>query len=393
MHTDPDLQQRIEEGESDRVEFKPSAAQNTAIRRAICAFANDLAGHDDFGVLVIGLDDAGRCRGVDDIDRTQRKVADWAFGGDILPKPDVEISAPVLAGCQVVLIKVRPSRDPPVRYQGQVWVRVGTTNRGATPEQEQRLTERRRGHLRPFDLRPIEGATLSELDLEYFHSHYLPHAVAAPVLAANERGYEHQLAALRLLSDGQPNHGALLILGTEPRIRIPGAYLQFLRIDGTELGDPIKDQKELTGRLPQLASQIDDLLQLNVQTAVGLLGPTETQRADYPIEALRQLVRNAIIHRSYEGTNAPVRLYWFRDRVEISNPGGLYGQVTAKNFGQGATDYRNPLVAEAMHVLGYVQRFGYGVPLAKRALAENGNPPPEFDFEPTQVAVTVRCAE
>ena len=84
------------------------------------------------------------------------------------------------------------------------------------------------------------------------------------------------------------------------------------------------------------------------------------------------------------------------DRVELlpfdlrTSPGGLYGRVTAENFGRGVTDYRNALLAEIMHHLGFAQRFGPGVPLAERALRENGNPPAEFEFQPTQVTVTLR---
>ena len=62
------------------------------------------------------------------------------------------------------------------------------------------------------------------------------------------------------------------------------------------------------------------------------------------------------------------------------------------NFGTGATDYRNHLVAEAMKVMGYVQRFGLGIPLATRELEKNGNAPPEFEFRPESVLVTVRRA-
>jgi ATP-dependent DNA helicase RecG len=77
--------------------------------------------------------------------------------------------------------------------------------------------------------------------------------------------------------------------------------------------------------------------------------------------------------------------------VEIVSPGGPYGQVTPENFGQpGATDYRNPHLAEVMKNLGYVQRFGMGIPLARRELSQNGNPPPEFQVEATLVAATVR---
>ena len=96
------------------------------------------------------------------------------------------------------------------------------------------------------------------------------------------------------------------------------------------------------------------------------------------------------MHRSYEGTNTPVRVYWYADRVEIASPGGLYGRMTRENFGKGDTDYRNPLLAEIMHHLGFAQRFGLGVPLARRLLTANGNPEPEFHFEPARVVVTVR---
>ena len=80
------------------------------------------------------------------------------------------------------------------------------------------------------------------------------------------------------------------------------------------------------------------------------------------------------------------------DRVEIRSPGGLYGRVTPENFGTGAVDHRNPLVAEIMHHLGFAQRFGLGIPLARRELRRNGNPEPDFDLGPTHFLVTVRAA-
>lgn len=106
---------------------------------------------------------------------------------------------------------------------------------------------------------------------------------------------------------------------------------------------------------------------------------------------MQQLTRNALLHRTYEGTNAPVRIYWFSDRIEIQNPGGPFGQVNEKNFGTpGITDYRNPHIAEAMKNLGYVQRFGIGIVLARQAMSKNGNPPPEFKAEDAYVLVTLR---
>ena len=107
---------------------------------------------------------------------------------------------------------------------------------------------------------------------------------------------------------------------------------------------------------------------------------TERRSSLYPIAALQQITRNAVMHRAYEATNAPARVTWFTDRVEVINPGGLYGSVNKDNFGSpGATDYRNPNLAEAMRTLGFVQRFGVGIALARRLLREAGHPDPVFE--------------
>ncbi len=190
----------------------------------------------------------------------------------------------------------------------------------------------------------------------------------------------------------QPTILGILIIGRDPRQFLPGAYVQFLRIDGTQLTAPIKDQKEIGGPIADLLRMLNELFEAHIAVASDITsGPVEVRRADYPLVALQQLAYNAILHRTYEGTNAPVRITWFSDRVEIQNPGGPFGQVTRQNFGQpGITDYRNPHLAEAMKNLGYVQRFGIGIQLARRELEKNGNPPPEFVVEDTYVLAVVR---
>lgn len=118
---------------------------------------------------------------------------------------------------------------------------------------------------------------------------------------------------------------------------------------------------------------------------------------DQKLEALFRDLESDRVERkasdaAYEQTNAPVKVYWFNDRIEMQNPGGLFGQVNRENFGKGATDYRNPHLAGVMKDLGYVQRFGYGIPTAKRALERNGNPPPDFYLEDAYTTVIVRRA-
>ena len=109
---------------------------------------------------------------------------------------------------------------------------------------------------------------------------------------------------------------------------------------------------------------------------------------DYPRVAVRELVLNAIMHRSYE-SNAPVQFYWYEDRIDIQSPGGLYEMASPENF-PSQTDYRNPVIAEAMATLGYVNHFGRGVIRAQEALRRNGNPEAEFTFDPSHVLATIR---
>ena len=137
---------------------------------------------------------------------------------------------------------------------------------------------------------------------------------------------------------------------------------------------------------------VDELLQAHNQIGVTFTATlVEERRPEYPLAALQQLIRNAVMHRNYDGTNAPVRVYWFEDRIEIHSPGGPYGQVNRGNFGQPyASDYRNPHLAEAMKNLGFVQRFGVGIATAQNELNRNGNPPAEFDVQPASVLAVVR---
>ena len=98
------------------------------------------------------------------------------------------------------------------------------------------------------------------------------------------------------------------------------------------------------------------------------------------------------MHRTYEATNAPVRITWFNDRIEVLSPGGAFGTVTAQNFGEyGFTDYRNPNLAESMRTLGYVQRFGVGISTARELLKKAGHPEPKFEVNSSYVLATIKA--
>ncbi len=394
MLTDEEIERLATDLESDRVERKEtlSGSAKDKVAQAICAYSNDLPGHRAPGLVVIGMDDDGEPTGLPITDELLLQLGAIRSDGNILPIPTMVVQRTLVKGRHVAAVIVAPSSDTPVRYEGRVWIRVGPRRAIASRDEERILIERRQAGDLPFDRRPARGATLDDLDLDFFRSTYRPAAVSPDVLAENQRSVRDQLAALHLLAHGgEPNHAALLLLGVDPRAWMPGAYAQFVRFDGTDLTAPILDQKELGGRVVDILRRMDELALVNVRVETAVEGSVTEQRLpDYPTAALQQLLRNAVLHRTYE-VQAPVYWYWFSDRVEIHSPGGLYGRVNESNFGQpGATDYRNQTLAEGLKVTGFVQRFGMGIELARRRCAENGNPPPAFTFSPSAVLATIR---
>jgi ATP-dependent DNA helicase RecG len=387
--TDAELEALLFDRESSRVERKESLALDAA-KETACAFANDISNSGLAGILFFGIRDDGTCAGITIDDKLLLRGGEIRADGNLLPAPFIEVEERVVAGCRLMVVQVAPHRAPPVRFKGRAFIRVGPRNQVASPEEERILNERRRGGDLSFDSRGFDGASLDDLDLLRFQERYLRAAVNSDVIAENERSVIHQMMSLRLIDpNGVPTPGGILIVGKDPERLIPGAYVQFNRFDGTKLTDDIIDTKRLSGTLDDQLRAIDELLKLNIRTEVDITSSDrEIRSADYPVGALQQLTRNAVMHRNYQ-SNAPARIYWYSDRVEIQNPGGLYGQVNPGNFGT-TTDYRNPLIAEGMRNYGFVQKFGVGIATARKLLMENGSAPPEFQLDQMRFSVTVK---
>ncbi len=275
-------------------------------------------------------------------------------------------------------------------------MRSGVHTRVATAEDERILNERRQYGDGSFDVFAVPGAKTDDLHQRRFKDEYLPRLVDRESLQRHDRSFEERLASAKMIAsvdDERLTILGLLALGIRPRHFIPGAYVQFLRVAGRELSDPIIDAAEIDGTVSEILSGVDDKLRSHNRRRVDLVSGAVEQCAEiYPIGALQQLVQNAVMHRDYDATNAPVRVTWFVDRIEIQNPGGPFGAVTAESFARpGVIDYRNPNLAEAMKVLGYGERFGEGIPIARRLLREAGHPDIEFTVAPTHVFATVKA--
>jgi ATP-dependent DNA helicase RecG len=167
-----ELRQRIRNSEADNIEMTRSTRDTDKFGEAICAFANDLPSRREAGVLVLGINDDGTCANIVVDDDLLKNLAAIRSAGNIHPFPTMSVRSEVVDGCRIAIVEVEPSDNPPVRYKGRVWVRVGPTRRIATNEEERRLTEKRRWGNLPFDQHSVPGATLDDLDLLRFREEY-----------------------------------------------------------------------------------------------------------------------------------------------------------------------------------------------------------------------------
>lgn len=173
--------------ESDRAERKEGAANSDRLSEAICAFANDMPGCGEPGVLFVGVSDNGAVLRRPITDELLRHLADLRDQGTILPPPMMTVRKLRANGGEVAVVEVLPSAAPPVRFKGRVYIRVGPRRAIASLDEERRLNERRRSLDLPFDSRPISGASLTDLDEYAFTSVLLPVLLPHDVLAENER--------------------------------------------------------------------------------------------------------------------------------------------------------------------------------------------------------------
>lgn len=247
----------------------------------------------------------------------------------------------------------------------------------------------------PFDMREVRGASAADVEMTNFELECSSKTASSGAWAEDCRNRKERLRTSRFLfRDSVPTTAAILTLGKEPQRWFPGAFIRFIRFGGREATDEILNQLELKGALQEQLRSLDQLLEANIKTELAIAGVRHGELADYPPAALRELVRNAVIHRTYEGTNAPVRIRWFSDRVQIASPGGLFGIVTPATFGLSSSiDYRNPTIAQMMRDFGFTEKFGLGLARVKKELEKNGNPPPEVEFREESVSVTVTASE
>lgn len=391
MITKGEIQSLLHSTETYRIERTISTGNMDKFCEAICAFANDLPDSRKKGYLLIGAHDDGRLSGLKVDDDLLKKIAAIRSDGNILPLPVMTVDKVEFPEGDLLVAEVSPSLLPPVRYRGRIFIRIGPRRDIASEAEERLLTERRTAYMATFDATPCLGASLDDLELDYIKNTYLPSVVDADILSQDKRDLKDKMASIHLYDrmNDCPTYAAIILFGKNPRYYMPGDYVQYVRFEGKEKGGEILNEKRFQGplhsMLPALESFVSDAVITQRPVVASLF--REKTVINYPKNALRELLMNACMHRDYQA-NMPIRLYQFDDHIEIMNAGGLYGEARPENFPM-VNDYRNPIVAEAMKEMKYVNMFNQGVKRVQDMLRENGNREAKFDVS----KLTVFCVD
>ncbi|MDR0332363.1 MAG: putative DNA binding domain-containing protein [Dysgonamonadaceae bacterium] len=382
--------------ENERVERTTSTNDTDKFAKAICAFANDLSNKKLPGYLMIGAWDNGSLNGLKVTDRLLRNLAGLRADGNIQPKPALMAGKVSFPDGDVAVIEVQPSKFTPVKYKGVTYVRIGARKSEANEEEDRLLREKSEIKSPTFDTTPCLHSTIEDLDLDLFKTEYLPKFVKASVLKSEKRTVKQQLASLQLfdLVHDCPTVAGILLIGKDPKRILFGAYIQYVQFAGKNRASTVLNERQFSGNLLTMLKELDYFIKYTIQKQrpVFVTVLREEMRINYPYEAIRELAMNLVMHRNYQ-TNAPAKFYEYSDRIEMDNPGNLYGKVSPDNF-PNETDYRNPVIANAMKTLGYVNQFGRGVEMVKEELVDNKNGLPKFDFDDiTTFKVIVKNAD
>ena len=364
--------------QGEHVAFARETATVSKLAETLVAFAN--AGG---GTLLVGLDPrSGKPTGLQDPEATADRALQAALSADpplIIPLPEVaeREEGPVLA------ITVPPGLPHVYSLRGKYLVRDGARNRPLAPRQLRRLLMER-GAV-SFEALVPDDARLEDLDWERAES-YLAGLGSMPSGNREEALLQRGCLAKR---DGEflPTYAGLLLFGMEPQRWVRSSMILVVRYAGTSMGD-IFVRDEIHGTLPEQIRRAEAFVLDNMRRGVRLLGLERIEETEYPVEAIREAIVNAIAHRDYRIRGDEIRVLMFGDRIEFYSPGRLPGHITVDNLVEERFS-RNEIIVQILSDMGFIERLGYGIDRMIRLMTRAGLPAPRFEETTAGFQVTL----
>jgi len=360
--------------ETQNIEYKKKSGERAL--REICGMANSQG-----GVVYIGISDDGEVAGVDIDNEMLREIAE-KISKNLGIHPEIEVEE--REGKNIIAIKVKKSNIP-ISYKGIYYERVGNTTRKMSPER-----------LKDFLLKGVnwdslicENATFSDIDSDTVR-YFIARAKKAGRLmyfdedSKIEDVFEH----LKLSINRQLTNGAILLFGKDPQKFFINSVLRVVRLKNsiTIVGDRLID-----GNLFYQAVHGEEAIKqfINVRYEIKELQREEIW--DYPLEAMRETLINALIHRDYFKSNVQTQIKIFDDYIWFYNPGGLPEGITIEQlYGPHPSVPRNPLLVHVFYLAGFIEEVGSGIQRIINAMKRFNLPEPRFKEEMGGFSVYLR---
>jgi ATP-dependent DNA helicase RecG len=364
-----DIELILRSPESKTVEFKRDLTSPDGVLRSIVAFANSAG-----GVLVVGVEDktrrvVGSSSPLADEEKLASLIADR-----IEPRlvPDIAIVPWRRTQLLVVSVQLSPLRPHRARLGNRsptAYVRLGSTNREADPQLIGQLQREAEGV--SFDESPLAHLSATDVDL----------AAVRRAFAGRRTINAKDLRTLRIITRHQgrdvPTVAGIVLFGTERDRTIPDAWIQAGRFAGEDRTDII-DTARFDGPPLEELDNVLHFIRRHTRNAITIDGLTRTEHPEYPLQAVREALVNAVAHADYSQLGAPIRLSIFADRLEIESPGVMPYGLTIDDVRSGLSRLRNHAIARVMNELELVEQWGSGIPRMTRACRDAGLAEPEF---------------
>lgn len=390
----------IQKAESQTIELK-SAHQGfpTRLYDSLSSFSNQNEG----GVILFGIDekDDFSIKGVYDAQDLQKKVAEQCK--QMEPPVRALFTVCDIDGKKIVSAEI-PGVDVdlrPVFYKGVgrikgSYIRVGESDEQMS-EYEVYSYEAFRKRIRD-ELRTVDDEKFSLINNERI-SHYLNEVKKEKDNLAKSVSDDDILELMGITKGGKPTLAGLMCFSIYPQAYYPQLCITAVALPGTEQGisgindERFIDNKRITGSIPEMLDSAVDFVRRNSRniTIIDSNG-RRIDKPEYPVKAVREATLNALVHRDYSSytENIPVRIEMYRDRLEIINSGGLYGNISINELGQVRPDTRNPALANILEVLHYTENRYSGIPTIMNEFASNNFPMPVFSVKHGDFKVVMR---
>ncbi len=390
--------------ELDDIEVK-SASSGTPqkLYQPLSAFANRTGG----GVILLGLNEAQGFEivGVSNAHRVQEEISQIATS-EIEPELRPEFTVEEIDGKIVVAVEVPavPAESSPCYYkpaglQKGTYIRVGNTNRLMTDYEIFGYVSARAQPV--FDEEPIKDATIEDLDHVALESYIEKLRKTRPHAAYLRQPFEQVLTDLHILRKAQgmlrPSLAGLLMFGKYPQIFEPQMVITFLHYFGTTetektpRGERFLDNRKFEGTIPEMIETAVNHLMASIRKGSLIEGLYRRDIPEYPEEALREAIVNAVAHRDYSnyvrGSYIQIRL--FADRLEIQSPGGLFGNVSEETL-EDEQSTRNRTLVRLMEDFHLVENRGSGIKSMIESMRQSNLEPPRFHDKRSSFWVILR---